>query len=79
MDMHRIFKLGGGVYHVTRDVRPLSRVKKSKIKDTRSRYASAAKKEATDGRINCKLDRDIHRWSETYDTLSMSVGQIDRK
>jgi len=36
-DSRRIFKLGGGVDHVTRHVRPLTKVKRSKVKVTRLR------------------------------------------
>jgi len=43
-DRHRIFKLGGGVDHVTRHVWPLTKVKRSKFKVTRSRNVSAATK-----------------------------------
>jgi len=31
MDSRRMFKLGGGVDHVTRHVRPLTKVKRSKV------------------------------------------------
>ena len=41
-DSRRIFKLGGGVDHVTRHVWPLTKVKRSKVKVTRSRNVSAA-------------------------------------
>jgi len=41
-DSPRIFKLGGEVDHVTRHVRPLTKVKRSKVKVTRSRNVSAA-------------------------------------
>ena len=40
-DSHRIFKLGGGVDHMTRHV-PLTKVKRSKVKVTRSRNVSSA-------------------------------------
>jgi len=36
-DSRRIFKLGGGVDHVTRHVWPLTKVKRSKVNVTRSR------------------------------------------
>jgi len=39
-DSRRIFKLGGGIDHVTRHVWPLTKVKRSKV--TRSRNVSAA-------------------------------------
>ena len=38
----RIFKLGGGIDHVTRHVWPLTKIKRSKVKVTRSRNLSAA-------------------------------------
>jgi len=41
-DSRRIFKLGGGIEHVTRHVWPLTKVKRSKVKVTRSRNVSAA-------------------------------------
>jgi len=41
-DSRRIFKLGEGVDHVTRHVWPLTKVKRSKVKVTRSRNVSAA-------------------------------------
>ena len=37
----RTFKLGGGVDHVTHHVRPLTKVKTSKVKVTRSRICSS--------------------------------------
>jgi len=33
-DRRRIFKLGGGIVHVTRHVRPVSKVERSKVKVT---------------------------------------------
>ena len=51
-DRHRIFKLGGGVDHVTRHVWPVTKVKRSKVKVTRC---------------------------ASRDTLSRSVGQLERK
>jgi len=41
-DSRRIFKLRGAVDHVTRHVWPLSKVKRSNVKVTRSRYVSTA-------------------------------------
>ena len=41
-DSRRIFKLGGWVEHVTRHVWPLTKVKRSKVKVTRSRNVWAA-------------------------------------
>jgi len=41
-DSRKIFKLGGGGDHVTRHVRPLTKVKRSKVKVTLSRNVSAA-------------------------------------
>jgi len=41
-DSRRIFKLGRGVDHVTRHVQPLTKVKRSKVRVTRSRNVSAA-------------------------------------
>jgi len=42
MGSRRIFKLGGEVEHVTRHVWPLTKVKRSNVKVTRSRNVSAA-------------------------------------
>jgi len=36
-DSHSIFKLGGGIDHVTRHVWPLTKVRRSKVNVTRSR------------------------------------------
>ena len=86
----RIFKLSGGVDHVTRHVWPLTKVKRSKVKATRSRN------EATDGRINFKLGGNCHRevritWHtfyvsrstraevEIWRTFSLSNAKIIRK
>jgi len=41
-DSRMIFKLGGGIDHVTRHVWPLTKVKRSKVKVTRSHNVSAA-------------------------------------
>jgi len=42
MDSHRTFKLRGTVDRVTRHARPLSKVKRSKVKMTKSRNVLAA-------------------------------------
>ena len=41
-DSRRILKLGGGIEHMTRYAWPLTKVKRSKVKFTRSRNVSAA-------------------------------------
>jgi len=62
-DSHRIFKLGGGVDRVTRHAKPLTKVKRSKVKVTRSHNVSA---EATGGLINFKLGENFrHEWRNT--------------
>jgi len=58
-----IFKLGGGVDCVTRHAKPLTKVKRSKVKVTRSHNVSA---EATGGLINFKLGENFrHEWRNT--------------
>ena len=46
-DRRRVFKLGGRFGHVTRHVRQLFKVKRSKVKVTRSRDLSADKNAVT--------------------------------
>ena len=63
-DSRRVFKLGGRVVHVTRHVGQLFKVKRSKVKVTRLRDASADKKRcnsAVDGHINFKLGGNYQR------------------
>jgi len=42
-DSRRMFKLGDGIDHVTRHAWPLTKVKRSKVKLTRSRNVWAAR------------------------------------
>jgi len=46
-DKHRVFKVGGKVGHITRHVHQLFKVKRSKIKVSRSRDVSAEKNAIT--------------------------------
>ena len=46
-DRHRVFKLGSKVGHVTRHAQQLFRVKRSKVKVTKSRYVSVDKNAVT--------------------------------
>jgi len=57
-DRHRVFKLSSKVVHVTRHTQQLFKVKRSKVKVTRSRDVSADKNafnSAVYGHINFKL------------------------
>jgi len=58
-----VFKLGGGVNHMTRHTWPLTKVKRSKVKVTKSRNVSAAITLllGNGGRINIKLDVNFHQ------------------
>ena len=81
-DRRRVFVLGGKVGHVTRHVRQLFKVKRSKVKVNRSRDVSADKNAVTRqwmvistsnlvGIINVRVG--------ACGILSMSVGQTNRK
>ena len=81
-DRRTVFKLGGTVGHVTRHVRQVLKVKRSKVKVTRSRDVSADKNAVTwqwmvisasnlVGIINVGVD--------VCGILSRSVGQTNRK
>jgi len=64
-DRRRVFKLGSKVGHVTRHAQQLFKVKRSKIKVTKSRDVSADKNAITrqcmDGHINFKLGGNYRR------------------
>ena len=77
--IHRIFKLGGGVDHVTRHVQSLTKVKGSKVKVTMSRNVSAARTMQRKVISTSNLMEIFNIRGETRDTLSRSVGQLDRK
>ena len=63
----KAFKLGGVVGHVTRHVWQLFKVKRSKVKATRSRNVSAEVRynSAVGGHINFKLGGNYHRGSRS--------------
>ena len=62
-DRHGVFKLGSNVGHVTRHELQLFKVKRSKVKVTRSRVVSADKNAITRsyGHINFKLGGNYRR------------------
>ena len=76
-DNHRIFKLGGGVDHVTRHVRPLTKVKRSKVKVTRSQRISSNKAISRQRMVlpTSNLVETVTARCASRDTLSRSVGQ----
>jgi len=79
-DNRRIFKLGGGVDHVTRHVRTLTKVERSRSQGHVMYQQSERYNWATDGRINFKLSGNFHlEVYVTRDTLPWSVGQLERK
>jgi len=63
-DRRAVFKLGGRVGHVTRHVSQLFKIKRSKLKVTKSREVSAEKKRynsAVYAHINFKLGGNYRR------------------
>jgi len=81
-DRRRVFKLGGKVAHVTRLVRQLFNVKKSKVKFTRSRDVSAYKNAITRQWMvisTLNLVGIIDVGVDAYCILCRSVGQTNRK
>jgi len=65
--MLRVFKLGSKVGHVTRHGQQLFKVKRSKVKVTKSRDVSAEKKRynsAVYGHINFKVGGNYRRGSQ---------------
>ena len=77
-----MFKLGGKASHVTRHARQLFKVKRSKVKVTRSRDVSAHKNAITRQCIvisTSKLVGIIDVAVDACGILSRSVGQTNRK
>jgi len=77
-DRHGVFKLGSEVGHVTRHAIPLFKDKRSKVKVTRSRDASADKNAIT---RQCMVisTSNLVGIIDACGMLSRSVGQINRK
>ena len=81
-DRHRVFKLGGRVEHVTLHVRQLFKVKRFKVKVTRSRDVSGDKNAVTRQLMvisTSNLVRIINVRVGACGMLSRSVGQTNRK
>jgi len=81
-DKRRIFKLGGKVGHVTCHVRQLFKVKRAKVKATRSRDVSADKNAITGQWMvisTSNLVRIIDVGVDACGIVSRSVGQTNRK
>jgi len=79
---HWVFKLGGKVDHVTRHVCQLFKVKRSKVKVTRSRDVSADKNAITRQWmviLASNLVEIIDVGIDTCGILSRSIGQTNRK
>jgi len=80
--MRRVFILGGKVGHVTRHVRHLFKVKRSKVKVTRSRDVSADKNAITRQLMVISTSNLVGIIAVGVDAcgiLSRSVGQTTRK
>ena len=78
MNSRRVFKLGGRVDHVTRHVGQLFKVKRSKVKVTRSRDLSADKNAVTRQWMvisTSNLVEVINVGVDACGILSRSVGQ----
>jgi len=78
----RVFKLGGRVDHVTRHVRQLFKVKRSKVKVTRSCDLSADKNAITRQCMvisTSNLVGIVDVGVDACGILSRSVGQTNRK
>ena len=81
-DRLRVFVLGGKVDHMTRHVRQLFKVKRSKVKVTRSRDVSADKKAITRQCMVISTSNLVGITNVRVDAcgiLSRSVGQTNRK
>ena len=81
-DWRRVFKLGSKVDHMTRHAQQLFKVKRSKVKVTKSRPVSADKKAITRQCMvisTSNLVGIIDVGVDTCGTLSRSVGQTNRK
>ena len=81
-DRHGVFKLGSKVGHVTRHELQLFKVKRSKVKVTRSSDVSADKNAITRQCMvisTSNLVGIIDVWVDACGILSRSVGQTNRK
>jgi len=81
-DRRRVFKLGSKVGHVTRNAQQLSKVKRSKVKVTKSRDVSEDKNAKTRQCMvisTSNLVGIIDVGVDACDILSRSVGQTNRK
>ena len=81
-DRHGVFKLGSNVGHVTRHELQLFKVKRSKVKVTRSRDVSADKNAITRQCMvisSSNLVGIIDVGVDECGILSRSVGQTNRK
>jgi len=81
-DWRRVFKLGSKVGHVTRHAQQLFKVKRSKVKVTKSRDVSADNNAVTPQCMvisNSNLVGIIDVWVDACGIISTSVGQAYRK
>jgi len=79
---HRVFKLGSKVVHVMRHAQQPFKVKRSKVKVTKSRHVSADKIAITRQCIvisTSNLVGIIHVGVDACGILSRSLGQTNRK
>ena len=82
MDRRRVFVLGGKVGHMTRHIRQLFKVKRSKVKVTRSRDVSPDNNAINRQCMHIptsNLVGIINVGVDAYGILSRSVGQTNRK
>jgi len=81
-DRRRVFKLGSKVGNVTRHAHQLFKVKRSKVKVTKSRDVSADKNSITRQCMvisTSNLVEIIDEWVDACGIISVSVGQTNRK
>jgi len=81
-DKHRVFKLGSKVGHVTRHAQQLFKVKRSKVKVTKSRDISADKNAITQQCVvisTSNLVGIIDMGVDVCGIISRSVGQTNQK
>jgi len=81
-DRHGVFKLGGKIGQVTRHELQSFKIKREKVKVTRSRYVSADKSPVTRQCMvisTSNLVGIIDVGVDACGILSMSVGQTNRK
>jgi len=80
--MRRVFKLRAKVGHVTRHVQQLFKVKRSKVKDTKSRDVSTDKNAITRQCMVISTSNFVEIIDvgiDACDILSRTVGQTNRK